>query len=96
MEHETFGKIVAALRREQIDFATGRRWSQQKLADETGLTKRIVSKIERGRQARLEGVVLQELQQVLVRRGALELEHRLQRYLESVLLAPLRQDSLLF
>lgn len=61
MEHETFGKIVAALRREQIDFATGRRWSQQKLADETGLTKRIVSKIERGRQARLEGVVLQEL-----------------------------------
>ena len=61
MEHETFGKIVAALRREHIDFATGRRWSQQKLAEETGLTKRIVSKIERGRQARLEGVVLQEL-----------------------------------
>ena len=61
MEHETFGKIVAALRKDQIDFATGRRWSQQKLADETGLTKRIVSKIERGRQARLEGEVLQEL-----------------------------------
>ena len=61
MEHETFGKIVAALRKEQIDFATGRRWSQQKLAGETGLTKRIVSKIERGRQARLEGEVLQEL-----------------------------------
>ncbi len=61
MEHETFGKIVAALRREQIDYATGRRWSQQKLAEETGLTKRIVSKIERGRQARLEGEVLQNL-----------------------------------
>ena len=61
MEHETFGKIVAALRKEQIDFATGRRWSQQKLAEETGLTKRIVSKIERGRQARLEGEILQEL-----------------------------------
>jgi len=61
VEHETFGKIVAALRREQIDFATGRRWSQQKLAEETGLTKRIVSKIERGRQARLEGEVLQNL-----------------------------------
>ena len=61
MEHEIFGKIVAALRKDQIDFATGRRWSQQKLADETGLTKRIVSKIERGRQARLEGEVLQKL-----------------------------------
>ena len=61
MAHETFGKIVAALRKEQVDFATGRRWSQQKLADQTGLTKRIVSKIERGRQARLEGEVLQEL-----------------------------------
>ena len=61
MEHEIFGKIVAALRKDQIDFATGRRWSQQKLADETGLTKRIVSKIERGRQARLEGEVLQGL-----------------------------------
>lgn len=61
MEHETFGKIVAALRKEQIDFATGRRWSQERLAGETGLTKRIVSKIERGRQARLEGEILQEL-----------------------------------
>lgn len=61
MEHETFGKIVAALRKEQIDFATGRRWSQERLARETGLTKRIVSKIERGRQARLEGEILQEL-----------------------------------
>ena len=61
MEHETFGRIVAALRKEQIDFTTGRRWSQQKLADRTGLTKRIVSKIERGRQARLERDVLQEL-----------------------------------
>ena len=61
MEHETFGRIVAALRKEQIDYASGRRWSQQKLAEETGLTKRIVSKIERGRQARLDGEVLQEL-----------------------------------
>ncbi len=61
VEHETFGKIVAALRKEQVDFTTGRRWSQQRLADRTGLTKRIVSKIERGRQARLDGEVLQEL-----------------------------------
>ena len=61
MEHEAFGRIVAALRKEQIDYASGRRWSQQKLAEETGLTKRIVSKIERGRQARLDGEVLQEL-----------------------------------
>ena len=57
MEHETFGKIVTAMRKEQIYYATGRRWGQQRLADETGLTKGIVSKIERGRQARLDGEV---------------------------------------
>ena len=61
MEHETFGKIVAALRKEQVDIASGYRWSQQKLADETGLTRRIVGKIERGRQARLDGETLRTL-----------------------------------
>ena len=65
MEHETFGKIVAALRKEQINFANGYSWSQQKLADETGLTKRIVSKIERGRQARLDGEILRTLAEAL-------------------------------
>ena len=61
MEHATFGKIVAALRREQINFSNGHNWSQQDLADETRLTQRIVSKIERGRQAQLDGEVLQKL-----------------------------------
>ena len=61
MEHETFGRIVAALRKEQINLSNGHSWSQQDLADETGLTQRIVSKIERGRQARLDGGILREL-----------------------------------
>ena len=61
MEHETFGKIVAALRKEHVNFANGHNWSQQDLADELGLTQRIVSKIERGRQSRLDGEILREL-----------------------------------
>lgn len=61
MEHRTFGKIVAALRREQFDFASGHSWSQQQLAEATGLTARIVGKIERGEQARLDGEILQGL-----------------------------------
>ena len=65
MEHETFSKIVAALRKEQINFDNGYSWSQQKLADETGLTRRIVSKIDRGRQARLDGEILRTLAEAL-------------------------------
>ena len=61
MEHKTFGKIVKALRREQVNLSNGKSWSQQDLADETGLTQRIVSKIERGRQARLDGEMLLDL-----------------------------------
>ena len=63
MEHKTFGQVVAALRREQIDFASGHSWSQQQLAEETGLTVRVVGKIERGEQARLDGEILQGLAQ---------------------------------
>ena len=61
MEHVTFGKVVAALRREQINYNNGQNWSQQDLADETGLTPRIVGKIERGEQARLDGEILGSL-----------------------------------
>ena len=61
MEHETFGKIVAALRKEQVDPISGHSWSQQNLADKTGFTQRIVSKIERGRQAKLDGEILRKL-----------------------------------
>lgn len=56
-----FGKVVAALRKEQIDFKGGNGWSQEKLAEETGLTTRIVGKIERGSQVRLDRATLQEL-----------------------------------
>ena len=41
MEHRTFGQIVTALRKEQIDLVSGHSWSQHRLADETGLTVRI-------------------------------------------------------
>ena len=61
MEHATFGKVVAALRKEQINFHSGQRWSQQDLADESGLTLRIVGKVERGEQARLDDEMLRGL-----------------------------------
>ena len=63
MEHKAFGQIVTALRKEQIDFASGHSWSQNRLADETGLTLRIVGKIERGEQARLDRAILEGLAQ---------------------------------
>ena len=58
MDRETFGRLVAALRKEQLDYQKGRSWSQQELADRTGLTQRIVSKIEVGKQARIDGTIL--------------------------------------
>ena len=64
MERKMFGKVVAALRKEQIDFDSGYSWSQEKLAKETGLTTRIVGKIERGSQVRLDRGTLQELARV--------------------------------
>ena len=64
MERKMFGKVVAALRKEQIDFNSGNNWSQEKLAEETGLTTRIVGKIERGSQVRLDRGTLQDLARV--------------------------------
>ena len=64
MERKMFGKVVAALRKEQIDFDNCNSWSQEKLAEETGLTTRIVGKIERGSQVRLDRGTLQELARV--------------------------------
>ena len=63
MEHRTFGQIVTALRMEQIDLVSGHSWSQHRLADETGLTVRIVGKIEGGEQARLDWEILEGLAQ---------------------------------
>ena len=61
MERATFGEVVAALRKEQIHFLKGQTWSQQDLAIESGLTMRIVGKIERGEQARLNDEMLRGL-----------------------------------
>ncbi|MDE0630971.1 MAG: helix-turn-helix domain-containing protein [Caldilineaceae bacterium] len=63
MKHRTFGQVVAALRREQFDFTSGHSWTQRQLAKEAGLTVRIVGKIERGEQARLDAEILQGLAQ---------------------------------
>lgn len=61
MDREAFGKIVAAMRKDRFSYETGRVWSQQDLADSVGLTQRIISRIERGQQSRLDEVLLQGL-----------------------------------
>lgn len=58
MEHRTFGQVVASLRKEHINFSNGQKWTQHDLAVESGLSKRIIGRIERGSQARLDGFVL--------------------------------------
>jgi len=63
VKHSTFGQVVAALRREQFNFTSGHSWTQRQLAKEAGLTVRIVGKIERGEQARLDAEILQGLAQ---------------------------------
>jgi len=61
MNRETFGKIVAAMRKGRYSFETGRNWSQQDLADNMGLTQRIISRIERGQQSKMNSDLLRDL-----------------------------------
>ena len=63
MQRKRFGRIVAALRKEQFDITSGRSWSQKQLAIETGLTENIVGKIERGQQSQLDKDSLQNIAQ---------------------------------
>ncbi len=54
MSREEFGRLVAALRKQMVHPATGGGWTQRRLAEETGLSTKIISDIECGRKIRLE------------------------------------------
>ncbi len=61
MNAKQFGKLVASLRKEKIDPETGKRWTQDTLAIETGLSQRIIATIEQGTKAKLETDTLVDL-----------------------------------
>ncbi len=48
MNRKQFGKIVKSLRKEHMDWETGRAWTQRKLAEEANLSLDIIEKIEQG------------------------------------------------
>ena len=53
MRKVQFGKICASLRREQINPATGKIWSQADLAEATRLAPKLIGQIERGEKVKL-------------------------------------------
>lgn len=61
MRRSTFGKVVAALRKERFDPVQGRAWTQKHLAETTHLSERIVANIERGDKVNLEPDILSAL-----------------------------------
>jgi hypothetical protein len=61
VRRSTFGKIVAALRKERFDPVQGRAWTQKHLALATNLSERLVANIERGDKVNLEPDILGSL-----------------------------------
>jgi transcriptional regulator with XRE-family HTH domain len=58
VRRSTFGKIVAALRKERFDHLQGRAWTQKHLAQAANLSERLVANIERGEKVNLEPEIL--------------------------------------
>ncbi len=58
MNQNHFGELLAALRKEQYDPRAGKVWSQARLAQETGLSEKIIGDIERGSRSTLESDII--------------------------------------
>lgn len=58
MNRKNFGQLITALRNEQFDPILGRAWTQKMLAEQTGLTERIIGDIERGQRVNLDAATL--------------------------------------
>jgi len=63
MNRTDFGKLIAALRKEQFDPVAGKPWTQQMLAQRTGLLPRTIGEIERGQKAIMDADTLLRLAQ---------------------------------
>lgn len=61
MQRNTFGQIVASLRKERRDPLTGRPWTQQQLATASRLSLRVIANLEQGKKATLDGAMLESL-----------------------------------
>jgi transcriptional regulator with XRE-family HTH domain len=57
MRRKDFGQLIAALRKEQID-EEGKQWTQERLAQESGLDLDVLGNIERGKRAHLKADML--------------------------------------
>lgn len=64
MNRKQFGELISVLRRELFD-EYGERWTQTQLARETGLSKILISTIERGQKVHLEKELLMNLADAL-------------------------------
>ena len=63
MQKEKFGKICASLRQDRFDPLKGRAWTQEDLAQISGLHPRIIGQIERGEKVKIDADVLRNLAQ---------------------------------
>jgi transcriptional regulator with XRE-family HTH domain len=65
MSHVKFGQLIAALRKEKFDPVSGHPWSQQSLADASGISPRIIATIEQGTKANIDVDTLLRLAKAL-------------------------------
>ncbi|MFN8493430.1 MAG: helix-turn-helix domain-containing protein [Caldilineaceae bacterium] len=65
MNREEFGRLIAALRKENIDMRAGKVWTQKMLAEKANLSERTIGQLEQGDKMNLEPQVLAQLAKAL-------------------------------
>jgi len=67
MDRKEFGKLMAALREEQLEFSIKGMavWTQAKLAKEANLPEKAISQIEQGRKMNLDAQTMTQLARAL-------------------------------
>ena len=65
MTRDDFGRLVAALRKENVDVAVGKVWTQKALAERSNLAERTIGQIEQGTKMGLDPQLLFQLADAL-------------------------------
>jgi len=67
MDRKEFGKLIAALREEHLEFSARGMgvWTQAKLAKEANLPEKTISQIEQGRKMNLDAQTMTQLARAL-------------------------------